>query len=105
MDVTKGGVKEAQDTWDMIIRTRDNKARSLTSLQEQQRKIVQKQTACDNDKRQLTKERDELRMKYLSPDKLAEQKRLVAREQKWREQVANLQAATAREARKAVTAK
>lgn len=100
MDIRSGGVKEAQLAWDGIIRSRDSKNRQVTSMQEQQRKINQKHTECEQAKRQIMKERDELRVKYESPDKKQEISRNLSRDKALKQQLQLLQNATQRESRR-----
>lgn len=106
MDVKNGGgIKEAQLAWDTVVRTRDSRQRQITTLQEQQRKSIQKQNECEQEKKKILKERDELRVKYENPSRKVEELRNSTREKAWRDQVQLLQAATQRESRRSASEK
>lgn len=105
LDVKKGGVKEAQDMYDTIIRSSDTKQRQITSLQDQHRKTLTKNTECENDKRSIMKEREELRNKHESVEVVEEKNKSLEREKAWKEQLDRLQTSIQRESRRTVTEK
>jgi hypothetical protein len=62
-------------------------------------------TALERSSRMLQKERDELRVKYESPERRNDELRIMNREEAWKQQVHLLQQATVREARRAAIEK
>jgi hypothetical protein len=105
LEVKRGGVKEARVAYDSIVRTRDSRQRQVTTLQEQQRKTLTKNTECENEKRKVMKERDELRMKQEAPETMEDKNRTLTREKGWKEQLVLLQTAVQRESRRTVVEK
>lgn len=105
LDVTSGGVKEAKAALDKIIGVRDARQRQINTLQEQQRKALTKNTECENDKRKIMKERDDLRNKHEGPESIEEKNRIVTRENAWKEQLNLLQLSIQRESRRSVVDK
>lgn len=103
MDMKNGNIKDIQGSWERNRRLVEDKNRQVTMLQEQQRKNIQKQNLCENDKRTLEKEKQELRIKYENnPSIINEKNRLLSRDNAWKDQVEILQKATQRESRRSV---
>lgn len=67
-----------------------------------QRKSTQEINRLEKENRNLQKERDTLRVKHEGPEKVAEDARLVKREDAWKQQLSLLQTATKRESRRSV---
>ncbi len=72
------------------------------SMKEWKTKYAARQADLERENRLLQKERDELRVKYEGPDKEEEESRLLLREEAFQHQIALLQEATRKEAKRNV---
>jgi cyclophilin family peptidyl-prolyl cis-trans isomerase len=98
---TKEALQRFQDTHSQ----KQNFERELFSKTSETKTTAQKTAKLEVELRKVQKERDELRVKFESPDRRRDEIRLAAREEAWKKQVQVLQQATSKESRRAVMEK
>lgn len=101
----KDAVNIVEDLREQIRKLQRERVTAHQDTTAKNTKTDQEYAALERENRKLQKERDELRVKYESPEKRTEATRIAAREDAWKKQVHLLQQAASRESRRATTEK
>ena len=93
------------DTVRQLEQEKKHRDRAVLDHKSNHQTVQSQYTKLEGDYRRIQKERDELRVKYESPERVAEERRLKTREEAWQKQVVLLQQAMAKESKRAAVEK